>query len=131
MVEMLKILLGTLLLLLQSRSRLQVDMLALRQRLIVSRRTAPKRVRLRALDRLLLLLLYWLWPDVLDSIAIAQPDTIVRWHRHGFRASWRWKSRLRLGRPSIAKDTRDLIGEISRANPLWEPPSVHVQLLKL
>jgi hypothetical protein len=131
MVETLKTVLGTLLLLFQSRSRLQVEILALRQQLIVLRRTAPKRVRLGALDRLLFVLLYRLWPGVLDSIAVIQPDTIVRWHRHGFRALWRWKSRRRLGRPGTAKDIRDLIREISRTNPLWGAPRAHGELLKL
>src|SRR5262245_6231549 len=107
MVGMLKTQLGALLLLFQSRSRLQVEIFALRQQLIVLRRTAPKRVRLRVLDRMAFVLLYRLWPGVLDSIAVIKPDTIVRWHRRGFRALWRWKSRRRLGRPGIAKDTRD------------------------
>jgi hypothetical protein len=115
----------------RSRSRLQVEILVLRYQLIVLRRTAPKRVRLRAVDRLLFVLLYRLWPGVLDSIAVIQPDTIVRWHRRGFRALWWWKSRRRLGRPGIAKDVRDLIREISRANPLWGAPRVHGELLKL
>jgi transposase InsO family protein len=123
--------LGTLLLLFRSRSRLQVEILALRQQLIVLRRTAPKRVRLRALDRLLFVLLYRLWPGILDSVIVIRPDTIVRWHRRGFRALWWWKSRRRLGRPGIAKDMRDLIREISRANPLWGAPRVHGELLKL
>src|SRR5215510_15902276 len=131
MVETLKIVLGTLLLLFKSRSRLHVEILALRQQLIVLRRTAPKRVRLRAVDRLLFVVLYRVWPGVLDSIAVVQPDTIVRWHRRGFRALWRWKSRLRLGRQGIAKDVRDLIREISRANSLWGAPRVHGELLKL
>jgi hypothetical protein len=131
MVETLKVVLGSLLLLFQSRSRLQVEILAVRQQLIVLRRTAPKRVRLRARDRLLFVLLYRLWPGVLDSIALIQPDTLVRWHRRGFRALWWWKSRRRLGRPGIAKDVRDLICEISRANPLWGAPRVHGELLKL
>jgi Integrase core domain len=131
MVETLKTLLDTLLLLFRSRSRLQVEILVLRQQLIVLRRTAPKRVRLRALDRLLFVLLYRLWPDILDSIAVIQPDTIVRWHRRGFRALWWWKSRRRLGRPGIAKDMRDLIREIGRANPLWGAPRIHGELLKL
>ena len=131
MVETLKTVLDTLRLLFQSRSRLQVEILALRQQLIVLRRTAPKRVRLRALDRLLFVLLYRLWPGVLASIAVIQPDTIVRWHRRGFRALWRWQSRRRLGRPGIAKDMRDLIREISRANPLWGAPRIHGELLKL
>jgi transposase InsO family protein len=131
MFETLKTLLATLLLLFRSRSRLQVEILVLRQQLIVLRRTAPKRVRLRALDRLLFVLLYRLWPGVLDSVAVIQPDTIVRWHRRGFRALWWWKSRRHLGRPGIAKDMRDLIREISRANPLWGAPRVHGELLKL
>jgi hypothetical protein len=67
----------------------------------------------------------------LDSIAVVKPDTIVRWHGHGFRALWRWKSRRRLGRSGIAKDMRDLIREISRANPLWGAPRIHGELLKL
>jgi transposase InsO family protein len=131
MVETLKTLLGTLLLLFRSRSQLQVEILVLRQQLNVLRRTAPKRVRLRALDRLLFVLLYRLWPGILDSVAVIRPDTIVRWHRRGFRALWWWKSRRRLGRPGIAKDMRDLIREISRANPLWGAPRIHGELLKL
>ena len=131
MVETLKTLLGTLLLLFRSRSQLQVEILVLRRQLIVLRRTAPKRVRLRALDRLLFVLLYRLWPGILDSVAVIRPDTIVRWHRRGFRALWWWKSRRRLGRPGIAKDMRDLIREISRANPLWGAPRIHGELLKL
>jgi hypothetical protein len=125
MAETLKTVLGMMLLLFRSRSRLQVEIVVLRQQLIVLRRAAPKRVRLRVVDRLLFMLLYRLWPGVLDSIAVIQPDTIVRWHRRGFRALWRWKSRRHLGRPGIAKDMRDLIREISRANPLWGAPRIH------
>ena len=84
MVETFKTVLGTPLLLFQSRSRLQVEILVLRHQLVVLRRTAPKRVRLRAVDRLLFVLLYRLWPGVLDSVAIIQPDTIVRWHQRSF-----------------------------------------------
>jgi transposase InsO family protein len=131
MVETLKTVLGTLLLLFQSRSRLQVEILVLRHQLIVLRRTAPKRARLNAGDRLLFVLLYRLWPGVLDSVAVIKPDTIVRWHRRGFSALWRWKSRRRLGRPGISRDIRDLIREISRANPLWGAPRIHGELLKL
>jgi hypothetical protein len=126
MVETLKTVLGTLLLLFQSRSRLQIEILVLRHQLIVLRRTAPRRARLRAVDRLFFVLLFRFWPGVLDSIAVIQPNTIVRWHRSGFSAFWRWKSRRRLGRPGIAKDMRDLIREISRANPLGERPEFTV-----
>jgi hypothetical protein len=118
-------------LLFQSRSRLQVEILVLRHQIIVLRRTAPKRARLNAGDRLLFVLLYRLWLGVLGSIAVFKPDTIVRWHRRGFRALWRWKSRRRLGRPDITKDMRDLIREISRANPLWGAPRIHGELLAL
>jgi hypothetical protein len=99
MVEALKFVLGTLLSLFQSRCRLQVEILTLRRQLFVLRRTAPRRARLSAVDRLLFVLLYRLWPGVLTSIAVIKPYTIVRWHRSGFRALWRWKSRRRLGRP--------------------------------
>src|SRR5262249_46973097 len=71
------------------------------------------------------------WPGVLDSIAVVQPDTIVRWHRRGFRALWRWKARPRPGRPGIAKKVRGLIPEISRANSLWGAPRIPCELLKL
>jgi hypothetical protein len=122
MVDTLMTVLATLLLLFQSRSRLQVEILGLRHQLIVLRRTAPKRVRLRAMDRLLFVLLYRLWPGILDSIAVIKPDTVVRWHRSGFRALWQWKSRRRLGRPGISNDIRDLIREISRAIRCGERP---------
>jgi hypothetical protein len=131
MAEALKIVLGTLLSLFQSRSRLQFEILVLRHQLIVLRRTAPKRARLRAVDRLLFVLLYRLWPAILGSIAIIKPDTIVRWHRRGFRAYWCWRPRRRLGRSGIAEDVRDLIREINRANPLWGAPRIHGELLKL
>ncbi len=131
MVETVKTVLGTLLSLFQSRCRLQVESLVLRHQLIVLRRTAPKRAHLSALDRLLFVLLYWLWPSVLGSIAVIKPDTVVRWHRRGFRALWRWKSRRRLGRPGVSNDIRDLIRKISRASPLWGAPRIHGELLKL
>jgi hypothetical protein len=83
MVETLKALLGTLLLLFQSRSRLQVEILVLRQQLIVLRRTAPKRVRLRAVDRLLFVLLYRLWPGILDSIVLLLSLPNTRFARSG------------------------------------------------
>jgi hypothetical protein len=116
----------------RKRSRLQVEILVLRQHLIVLRRTAPKRVRLRVVDRLLFVLLYRLWSGVLDSIAVVQRTHIVRWHRRDFRAFWWWwKSHRRLGRPRIPKYMRDLIREVSRANPLWGAPRIHGELLKL
>ena len=104
---------------LKSRARIEAENLALRHQLNVVRRSAPKRVRLRSSHRLLFIWLYRLWPGVLDSVVIIQPETVVRWHRRGFKAFWRWKSRGYPGRPSIPREVRDLIREISLANPLW------------
>jgi hypothetical protein len=61
----------------------------------------------------------------------AKPETIIRWHRVGFRAYWRWRSRNRVGRPNVSAELRALIGEMSRENPLWGAPRIHGELLKL
>ena len=79
----------------RSRKRLETENLALRHQVAVLRRSAPRRLRLRSSDRLLFALLYRLWPGVMEAIVIVQPETIVRWHRRGFRAFWRWKSQGR------------------------------------
>jgi hypothetical protein len=75
--------------------------------------------------------LYRLAPKVLDTLTILQPETVIRWHRAGFRAYWRWKSAHRVGRPKIAAEIRKLILEMSGANPLWVAPRIHGELLKL
>ncbi len=116
---------------LKSRERLEAENLALRHQLNVVCRSAPRRVRLRSSDRFLFVWLYRLWPDLLDSFIIVQPETVVCWHRRGFKAFWRWKSRGRPGRPRIPREVRDLIREISLANPLWGAPRIHGELLKL
>jgi hypothetical protein len=103
----------------------------LRHQLNVLRRAAPHRIRLSNSDRLLLVWLYRLWPGILRALAIPRPETVVRWHREGFRAYWRWKSRGKPGRPTITENVRNLIREISLANPLWGAPRIHGELLKL
>src|SRR5205814_9487751 len=95
------------------------------------RRKSPKRVALSSIGRLLLVSLYRMAPGVLDALKIIRPETLLRWHRAGFRAFWRWKSRPRGGRPSIPVDIRCLIREMSVANPLWGAPRIHGELLKL
>ena len=75
--------------------------------------------------------LYRLAPAVLDALKILKPETLIRWHRAGFRACWRWKSRPRGGRPTTAAEIRQLIREMSVANPLWGAPRIHGELLKL
>ena len=115
----------------RSRGSLEAEVIALRQQLNVLRRSAPKRPALKTFDRLIFVWLYRLAPSVLDAMTIVRPDTIVRWHRAGFRSFWRWKSRRRAGRPSVTPEIRRLIREMSLANPLWGAPRIHGELLKL
>ena len=82
-------------------------------------------------DRLVFAGLCALAPSILNALKIVKPETVVRWHRAGFRAYWRWKSRPRGVRPSIPSEIRQLISEMSVANPLWGAPRIHGELLKL
>ena len=75
--------------------------------------------------------LYRLCPAVVDVVTIVRPETLIRWHRYGFKAFWRWKSRSGGGRPPVPREVRDLIREMSRANGLWGAPRIHGELLKL
>jgi transposase InsO family protein len=115
----------------KSKSRLEAENAALRQQLFVLRRRLRGRTLLRNGDRLFLVQLYRWFPSVLSTIMIVRPETLVRWHRAGFRGYWRWKSRSRGGRPQIAGDLRTLIGRMSIENPLWGAPRIHGELLKL
>jgi hypothetical protein len=90
------------------RARLEAENLILRQQLVVLRRKCPKRVRLWNIDRLLLAWVYRRYPSRLDSIIIVQPETVIRWHRSGFRAYWRWKSRHVGGRPRIDSEASSI-----------------------
>src|ERR1700731_3959047 len=101
------------------RARLEAENLILRQQLVVLRRKSPKRVRLWNIDRLVMVWLYRLCPSLLDAMIIVQPETVIRWHRRGFRACWHWKSRNVGGRPLIDSEIRALIRRMSRENPLW------------
>ena len=115
----------------RSRSSLEGEIIALRHQLNVLRRSAPKRPALTSFDRFILVLLYRLAPTVLDAMTIVRPETIMRWHRAGFRSFWRWKSWRRPGRPKVALEVRQLIREMSLANPFWGAPRIHGELLKL
>jgi hypothetical protein len=90
--------------------------------------TAPQQYNT---DRFLFVGLYHWFPSVLGAIAIVRPETIIRWHRAGFQAYWRWRSRNHVGKPKVSIELRALIGEMSRANPLWGAPHIHGELLKL
>ena len=115
----------------RSRAALEAENLVLRHQLNVLRRKCPKRVALSSIDRLLLVGLYRLAPGVLEALKIIRPETLMRWHRAGFRAYWRWKSRPRGGRPRTAAEIRHLIREMSVVNHLWGAPRIHGELLKL
>jgi transposase InsO family protein len=115
----------------KSRRRLEVENLFLRHQLNIALRQAPQRLRLHGSDRALLAWMTRLWPSLLGLARVVQPDTILRWHRAGFRAYWRWKSRGRAGRPSICRELRELIRRMSKENPLWGAPRIHGELLKL
>ena len=89
------------------------------------------RLRLYGSDRALSVWMTRIWPGLLDISQVVKPETILRWHRSGFTAFWRWKSRNRAGRPNVARELRDLIRRMSRENPLWGAPRIHGELLKL
>src|SRR6266508_5785895 len=131
MADVLKLILCVLASLFKSRAALQAENLVLRQQINVLRRRAPKRPHLNNTDRFLLVCLYRWFPSILSAIAIVRPETIIRWHRAGFRSYWRWRSRNPVGRPKVSAELRRLIGEMSRANPLWGAPRIHGELLKL
>jgi len=115
----------------RSRVSHDAEILFLRQQLLVLRRSAPARLRLRSTDRLIFVWLYRLFPSLLDAAVIFKPETLVRWHRGGFRLFWRWKSRQRSGRPAIPTGIRSLVLQMSRENPIWGAPRIHGELLKL
>jgi transposase InsO family protein len=115
----------------KSKSRLEAENAALRHQLIVLRRKVPSRVRLTNNDRWFFIQLYRWFPSILSVLTIIRPETIVRWHRAGFRCYWRWKSRPLGGRPQIEADLRALIRKMSVENPLWGAPRIHGELLKL
>ena len=115
----------------RSRAALQAEIVLLRHQLNVLRRKSPKRVDLNNIDRLVFVGIYRLAPQVLDALQILKPETLIRWHRAGFRAYWCWKSRSRGGRPRTPHEIRQLIRAMSVANPLWGAPRIHGELLKL
>src|SRR5262245_11676519 len=115
----------------KSRRRLEAENLFLRHQLTIALRRAPPRPRLHGSDRALVVWITRVWPNLLDVSQVVQPETILRWHRAGFRAFWRWKSRHRAGRPKIDRELRTLIRQMSTENPLWGAPRIHGELLKI
>jgi hypothetical protein len=115
----------------RSRASLEAEILALRHQLAVLQRKVPVRPAFRNADRLILAVLYRVVPSTLKALVIVRPETVIRWHRAGFRAWWRWKSRPRDGRPQTPLEIRRLIRSVSMANPVWGAPRIHGVLLKL
>ena len=106
----------------KSRSRLEAENLFLRHQLNIALRRMPSRVRLSGSDRALIVLMTKLWPSLVDLAQVVQPETILRWHRIGFRVFWWWKSRNRARRPKVDPELRNLIRRMSGENPLWGAP---------
>ena len=129
--DMLKLIWWAVIGLFRSRVSLEAEILTLRHQLNVLRRKSPKRPAFSNFDRLVFAGLYWIAPRVVNALVIVQPETVIRWHRAGFRLFWRWKSRCRSGRPKVLLEICQLIRDMSLANPLWGAPRIHGELLKL
>ena len=127
---MLKIFLIGLISAFRSHRRIALENIALRHQLEVLQRTA-KRPPLRPSDRAIWAVLSRTLPDWRDHLTIVQPDTVVRWHRAGWRLYWRWRSSPGRGRPKVSAEVRALIRRMSLENPLWGAPHIHGELLKL
>jgi putative transposase len=128
---MIQTLLRTLISILATHRRLALENLALRQQIAVLQRSV-KRPHLKKSDRLFWVLLSRIWADWAEILTIVRPETVIRWHRKGFRLYWTWKSRRNgQGRPTVASDIRELIRRMSQANPGWGAPRIHGELLKL
>ena len=112
----------------RSKARLEAEITMLRQQLIVLQRRSRGRVRLTNAVRVFFVQLYRWFPSILQAFKIIRPETLVRWHRLGFRSYWRWKSRNRRGRPQIDADLRALIRQMSLDNPLWGAVAVGNQI---
>jgi hypothetical protein len=108
----------------KSKLRLEAENAVLRHQLIVLRRRLHGRVRLTDQDRWFLIQLYRWFPSILQVLTIVRRETLVRWHRAGFRRYWRWKSRRVGGRPQIEAELRVLIRRMSLENPLWGTPRI-------
>ena len=116
----------------RSRSGLQLENLALRHQIGVLQRVGRKRPKLMPWDRLLWVWLSRIWSGWRSTLAIVKPETVIAWHRVGFRLFWTWKVRRgRPGRPVVSREVRNLIRRMCRENPSWGAPRVHGKLLKL
>jgi transposase InsO family protein len=116
---------------LRSRRELAAENLLLRQQLAVLTRPTRKRARLRAHDKLFWVLVRRLVDDWRRHLVLVRPETVVGWHRRGWRMFWWWRSRCPLGRPRLSAEVRALIATIARDNPTWGAERIRGELLKL
>jgi putative transposase len=116
----------------KTSAQLRLENLALRQQLIVLRRSAPKRLKLTRANRIFWVWLRRVWGDWRSALMIVKAETVITWHRKGFRLFWTWRIRRgKPGRPKVPQEIRDLIRMLSRNNPGWDAPRIHGELLKL
>ncbi|MDP2885804.1 MAG: helix-turn-helix domain-containing protein [Ignavibacteria bacterium] len=114
----------------KSRTQLQLEIVYLRKQLEILSRTSP-RPRLRPSDRFFFSVLTSIFSSWKSTLLIFEPETVIRWHRQGFKLYWRWRSRSELGRPKIPQEQINLIKQIATENPLWGAPRIHGEMLKL
>src|SRR5215208_5006229 len=131
MLDFIRLVLGLLADLFRSRAALEAEIVVLRQQIVVLCRRKPARLPFMPTDKLVLGWVCRLFPKACDALAIVRPETVMRWHRAGFRSYWRWKSRRRSGRPAVSAEIRQLIREMSIANPLWGAPRILGELAML
>jgi transposase InsO family protein len=115
----------------KSNSRLEGENAVVRHQLIILQRKVRGRAHLTNNDRWFFVQMYRWFPSIMKVLTIIEPETLVRWHRAGFRRYWRWKSRSRGGRPQMDLELRTLIRQMSMENVLWGAPRIHGELLKL
>jgi putative transposase len=116
----------------RSRRDLLLENLALRHQLTVLRRRHPQ-PRFAEADKLFWVMLRRLWPDWKRALILVQPETVVRWHRAGFKLYWTWLSqhRVQAGRKSVSKELRELIFRMVAGNSTWGAPRIHGELKML
>src|ERR671933_99219 len=131
MIEYLLLLVGLLRAVLSSRANLVVENLLLRQQVTVLTRPTQRRPRLRSRDKLFWVVIRALRRDWRQHLVLVRPDTVVRWHRQGWKLFWRWRSRGRLGRRRVSAEVQDLIAQMARENPNWGSERIRGELLKL
>src|SRR5215813_401759 len=130
MFRLLKLLLRVFHRCLRSRKELLLENLVLRQQLAVLKQR-NRRPKLRRFDKLFWIVIQRVWRGWQKSLLIVSPDTVVRWHREGFRQFWCWRSRHEAGRKRICKEIRELILQMASENPTWGAPRIRGELLKL